>query len=81
MIMMSKQEFIKMASSEKLSLLTEVQTPYDGGFKVSEKSVYALDRSGCLVAFYSAKDDTYIRYTKPIRSFSKTRRKFKKAIL
>ena len=45
---------------------------------VDERCIYALNKAGNLVAYYNPACDEYHQYDKPIKSFSKTRRKFKK---
>jgi len=76
MITLTKFEWATLVVTEKLQLLSEIQTDYKG-FKVNENSIYALNKAGNLVAFYNSVTDVYVKYDKPLKNFSKTKRKFK----
>ena len=76
MKIITKAEFLSLAKTKKLSLLQESPEAYEGGFKPNPNSIYALNKSNHLVAFYCAPVDEYHLYDKPKKQFSKTRRKF-----
>ena len=78
MKVLSKFEFQMLVVSQKLSCFTELQTEYALGLKVNEDAIYALNKANNLVAYYNPACDEYHYYDKPIRSFSKSKRKFVK---
>jgi len=79
MEILSKLEFKKQVIINKLSLLTEVAIPYTNGFIPNDKMIYALTSTGALWGIWN--ETQYIKYNSPMKKFSKSKRKFIKAII
>lgn len=76
---LSVSEWEILVKTKKLTLISEIQTDYKSGLKINEDAIYALNRANALVAFHNGKE--IVQYTKPLASFSKSRRKFNKVSL
>ena len=77
-MIVSKIKFYNTVALNKYKMFQEVPEKYKNGFIPNHESIYVLNNANNLVAFYNAITKEYMIYSKPMRTFSKTKRKFVK---